>query len=118
MIGTISVGVSWYSIGARSLGVRWAIWRDRCVTGCSILPLDSQISSAEKRIRATNEENDRLNQQVSESRERDASLILVGSESLVAGELTDVPVLVVAAPGVDGDAMRAVFGEHQEHVVL
>ena len=60
--------------------------------------LDSQISSAEKRIRATNEENDRLNQQVSESRERDASLILVGSESLVAGELTDLPVLVVAAP--------------------
>ena len=67
--------------------------------------LDSQISSAENRIRATNEENDRLNEQVSQSRERDASLILVGSESLVAGELTELPVLVVAAPGVDNDAI-------------
>lgn len=67
--------------------------------------LDSQISSAEHRIKATNEENDRLNQQVSESRERDASLILVGSESLLADELTDVPVLVIAAPGVDDDAV-------------
>lgn len=71
--------------------------------------LDSQISSAEKRIKATNQENDRLNQQVSESRERDASLILVGSESLLADQLTDLPVLVVAAPGVDNDAI-AVLG--------
>jgi hypothetical protein len=70
--------------------------------------LDSQINSAEKRIRATHEETDRLNQQVSESRERDASLILVGSESLLAGELTDAPVLVVAAPGVDDDAISVV----------
>ncbi len=68
--------------------------------------LDSQIGSAENRIKATNEENDRLNRQVSESRERDASLILVGSESLVADELTDVPVLVVAAPGVDNDSIN------------
>jgi hypothetical protein len=65
--------------------------------------LEGQIDSAENRIKATNEENDRLNQQVSESRERDASLILVGSEQLLADELTDLPVLVVAAPGVDDD---------------
>ncbi|MCU1370002.1 MAG: putative channel-forming protein [Ilumatobacteraceae bacterium] len=67
--------------------------------------LERQISSAENRIRSTNEENDRLNQQVSQARERDASLILVGSESLLADQLTDVPVLVVAAPGVDNDAI-------------
>jgi hypothetical protein len=67
--------------------------------------LDNQISSAEKRIKATNEENDRLNQQVSQSRERDASLILQGSESLLADELTDVPVLVLVAPGVDNDTV-------------
>jgi hypothetical protein len=67
--------------------------------------LDSQIRSAENRIRATNAENDRLNQQVSDSRERDASLILVGSETLLDDELNDVPVLVVAAPGVDQDAI-------------
>ncbi len=65
--------------------------------------LDNQISSAENRIKATNEENDRLNEQVSQSRERDASLILVGSESLLADELAEVPVLVIAAPGVDND---------------
>jgi hypothetical protein len=71
----------------------------------TVTVLDTQIKSAENRIKATNEENDRLNEQVSESRERDASLILVGSESLLDGQLTDVPVLVVAAPGVDNDAM-------------
>ncbi|MGN6693030.1 MAG: copper transporter [Aquihabitans sp.] len=67
--------------------------------------LDSQISSAENRIKATNAENDRLNQQVSDSRERDAALILDGSESLLADQLSEVPVLVVAAPGVDGDSI-------------
>jgi hypothetical protein len=67
--------------------------------------LDSQIRSAENRFRATNAENDRLNQLVSDSRERDASLILVGSETLLDDELNDVPVLVIAAPGVDQDAI-------------
>jgi len=67
--------------------------------------LDGQIKSAENRIKATNEENDRLNQQVSDSRERDAALILDGSESLLADQLTETPILVVAAPGVDGDSI-------------
>ena len=67
--------------------------------------LETQITSAEKRIKATNDENDRLNQQVSQSRERDAALILVGSEPLLADELADVPVLVVAAPGVESDSV-------------
>ena len=67
--------------------------------------LETQINSAEKRIKATNEENDRLNQQVSQSRERDAALILIGSEPLLADQLKDVPVLVVAAPGVDSDSV-------------
>jgi hypothetical protein len=69
--------------------------------------LDNNITSAEKRIKETNAENDRLNRQVTDSKERDASLIAVGSESLVADELTDIPVLVVAAPGVDNDAIDA-----------
>lgn len=67
--------------------------------------LDGQINSAEKRIKATNEENDRLNQQVSQSRERDAALILEGSESLLAGELAEQPTLIIAAPGVDPDSI-------------
>lgn len=62
--------------------------------------LDRNITSAERRIRETNAENDRLNQQLEDSKERDTSLIVVGSESLLADQLTDVPVLVIAAPGV------------------
>ena len=74
--------------------------------------LDNNITSAENRIKATNSENDRLNKQLEEAKERDASLILVGSESLLADQLKDVPVLTIAAPGVDKrniDALNTVI---------
>lgn len=70
--------------------------------GATVDVLNRNIQSAENRIKETNAENDRLNAQLAKSRERDDSLILVGSESLLADQLTDLPVLVVAAPGVDG----------------
>ncbi|WP_426572908.1 copper transporter [Aquihabitans sp. McL0605] len=63
--------------------------------------LDRNITSAENRIKASNAENDRLNKQLDQAKDRDNSLIIVGSESLVANQLTDVPVLAIAAPGVD-----------------
>ena len=69
--------------------------------GATVDVLERNIKSAENRISATNAENDRLNDQLDKSKERDDSLTLVGSESLLAGELTDVPVLVIAAPGVE-----------------
>ena len=63
--------------------------------------LDRNITSAEKGIKETNAENARLNGQLEDSKERDTSLIVVGSESLLSDQLKDVPVLVIAAPGVD-----------------
>jgi len=70
--------------------------------------LDRNIRSAENRIKATNEENDQLTKQLAQSKNRDTSLITVGSESLVAGQLTDVPVLAIAAPGVEKDDLDTV----------
>jgi hypothetical protein len=69
--------------------------------GATVDVLERNIKSAENRISATNAENDRLNDQLDKSNERDDSLILVGSEALLDGELQDLPVLVVAAPGVE-----------------
>jgi hypothetical protein len=69
--------------------------------------LDRNIRSAERRIRSTNEENDRLNRDLDQADARDEALILVGGESLLSGHLDDVPVLVVTAPGVDPQAVNA-----------
>lgn len=69
--------------------------------------LDRQIDSAEKRIKDTRAENERLAKADELSKERDASLIVVGSERLMADMLTEVPVLVVAAPGVDDGSISA-----------
>lgn len=63
--------------------------------------LDRNIRSAENRIKATNEENEQLTDQLAQSKSRDTSLITSGSEALVADQLTDVPVLAIAAPDVD-----------------
>lgn len=69
--------------------------------------LDRNIRSAEQRIKATNAENERLSQQVRDARERDTSLTVVGGPELFADRLTDQPVLVVAAPGVDSGDLAA-----------
>lgn len=69
--------------------------------------LDRNITSAEKRIKEKNTENERLAQQVRDARERDASLTVVGGSELFADRLTDLPILVVAAPGVDGGDLDA-----------
>jgi hypothetical protein len=74
--------------------------------------LDRNIRSAETRIRETKDENARLAREIEDARERDTSLIVVGSETLVEDHLTDVPVLIVAAPGVgedDAAALRTVL---------
>ena len=74
--------------------------------------LDRNIRSAEQGIKETNAENDRRNSQLAKSKERDTSLILVGSESLLTDQLKDVPVLAIAAPGVgtkDLDALNTII---------
>jgi len=67
--------------------------------------LDRNISSAEEGIRETDAENDRLQSLVNAAEERDAGLIVLGSDRLLAEQLTDIPVLVLAAPGVGSDQL-------------
>ncbi len=62
--------------------------------------LDRNINNAEARIAETEEANRRLQEEVQAAQARDAALI-GASGSLLDGQLTDQPVLVVAAPGVD-----------------
>ena len=61
--------------------------------------LENRIGSAEDRIDDTNAENERLTSELADADERDASLIVLASEDLVSDHLTDVPLLVIAAPG-------------------
>jgi len=69
--------------------------------------LDRNIGNAEIRIDAANKENARLSRELELAAERDTSLIVLGSEDLVADHLPEVPVLVVTAPGVDKDRVDA-----------
>ena len=70
--------------------------------------LDRNISSAEARIKATDAENGRLQAQVDDAESRDSALLASGAPQLVDDRLTDVPVLVVAAAGVDGAVLDEV----------
>lgn len=65
--------------------------------------LERNIGSAEARIKETDAENAALKAQIARSAQQDTSLIQVGSSSLFAGQLTDVPVLIVAQGGVGAD---------------
>ena len=67
--------------------------------------LDRNIRSAEERIKTTNAENARLERDISEARARDESLVRVGGTDLLAGHLTDVPVVVITAPGVGSEVL-------------
>lgn len=69
--------------------------------------LNRNIRSAEARIAETDSENRELEQQLREARERDDALIIVGTQYLLTDQLTDQPVLVVTAPGVEGDDVDA-----------
>ena len=66
--------------------------------------LQQSISSAETRITRTEQENDRLSGQVRASEARDRALLETAGPSLLRDHLTNVPVLVVTAPGIDADA--------------
>ena len=67
--------------------------------------LDKNIRSAEERIKTTNAENARLERDIAEARARDESLIRVGGTDLLAGHLTDVPVMIISAPGVNPEVL-------------
>lgn len=67
--------------------------------------LDRNIRSAEERIKETNAENARLEREIAQARARDESLIRVAGSSLLRDHLTDVPVLIVTAPGVGTEVL-------------
>lgn len=67
--------------------------------------LDRNISSAEERIRDTEDENARLDAEIAAADARDEALIDTGSAELFAGELEALPVLIVSSQGVDGDLL-------------
>lgn len=71
--------------------------------------LDTNIRSAETRIKAANEENRRLNGHLDEAEARDKSLIQAAGLVPLSADLTDVPVLVVAAAGVDQTTVDGVL---------
>lgn len=71
--------------------------------------LDTNIRSAETRIKAANEENRRLNGQVDKAEARDKSLIQAAGLVSLSADLTDVPVLVVTAAGVDQTTVDGVL---------
>jgi hypothetical protein len=68
--------------------------------------LDQSITNAEERIRETRAENDRLRGEVGDAQARNQALIGGGTSTLFADNLTDVPVLVVAAEGADETSRR------------
>ena len=69
--------------------------------------LDQSITNAERQIRETRAENDRLRGGLADAEARNKALIGGGTNSLFADNLTDVPVLVVAAEGVDENSRRS-----------
>lgn len=77
---------------------------DRATVGV----IESNVNSAEARIRDTEAENSRLADQVAAARERDAALLLSGGGELLAGQLEEVPVLVISAPGVNEQTLETV----------
>lgn len=71
--------------------------------------LNRNIRSAEERISETNAENRLLEQQLREAEARDEALTTVGAPYLVPDQLTDRPVLLVAAPGVEQDEVEGLL---------
>ncbi|MCB1039855.1 MAG: copper transporter, partial [Acidimicrobiales bacterium] len=77
--------------------------------GATVDVLNKNISSAETRIRASNDKIGALEDDLDAARQRDAGLILLGTDRLLGEQLTDQPVLVVAEPGVGDDQLAALL---------
>ena len=63
--------------------------------------LESQLTSVERQVRATRTENEQLQDSVNRSQARNDALSAQLPEQLLAGHLTNVPVLVLATKGTD-----------------
>lgn len=69
--------------------------------------LDDNIRNAEAEIDATKAENDRLSAALGAAQQRDVGLI-AASETTLDGQLTDRPVLLIVAPGVDQGTVETI----------
>jgi hypothetical protein len=67
--------------------------------------IDQNVKDAQERVQRTNAENDELRREVDELRDREEQLTSDGVRRVFEGQLEDVPVLVVAAPGVDQESL-------------
>lgn len=65
--------------------------------------LEQNISSAEDRINATSAENADLERAVASAEARERALLAEAGGELLGDHLTDVPILLVTAPGVAGE---------------
>lgn len=68
--------------------------------------IDNNVKDARERVREVNEENSELRRQVNLSRSRSADLTEAALGRMFTDMLTDVPVVLVAAEGVDRDSLR------------
>ena len=71
--------------------------------------LNRNIRSAENRIKDTNAENEQLRATDQRAQARDQALVQ-DAAAFLGDDLTDVPVVVVVAPGVDGDVVDRILG--------
>jgi hypothetical protein len=65
--------------------------------------IDTNVRSAETRIRETKAKNADLTKEVALAKARDAGLITDPAGVLFENQLTDVPILLITSPGVDQD---------------
>lgn len=71
--------------------------------------LEDQQTSLEKRIKGVEAENDALRAESSELKETSKQLAEQGSQRLLTGTLTDVPVAVIATRGSESDSFTALL---------
>lgn len=80
--------------------------------GATVDVLNRNITDAETRIREGKDRIAELEREADDAQARDDALILLGTDRLLAEQLADQPVLVVAEPDVDDgdlDALRSVL---------
>jgi len=72
--------------------------------------IEKNIDNAEREVRTTRAENDRLRDEVGRLDERGTDLTEQATGRMFDGRLEDVPVVVISAPGVDEDSFNALTG--------
>ena len=67
--------------------------------------IDNNVRNAKRQVETANAENSDLRKQVSQDRARNSGFLDAAAPRMFNATLTDIPVLVVAADGVDQDSL-------------